>query len=169
MKVLMLALVLVLVLSSCTSTRFVGTNPSKYQKDSINYAEIEKKTAGKSIDVTFRDGHQYACVGISIAADSMRYQLESDQREYVVATRDVRRIVISSYTGGAVAGFMFGAFIGGSLGWGFGRLTARGDMSDIDVALSTLAGTCGGAVGGLLYGGIHGDIAIYEISPERTP
>jgi len=48
MKVLMLALVLVLVLSSCTSTRFVGTNPfENIRRIRLIMQEIRKKTSRK--------------------------------------------------------------------------------------------------------------------------
>ena len=161
---LVVIVVALLSLSGCTSTRYVGAFPVKTHRDSLDYSEVSRLISGRDITVFMRDGKIFPATGIRVTTDSVGFYKRTNQVELAVGTADVAGIEVTNYLSAVFMGSLLGTVGGVTAGFATGQLLTAGHSSDADMAVG-IAGLFGGLVGmvgGTVYGGIHGNVRIYE-------
>lgn len=169
-RVVVIATVLVLLLSGCTSTLIVGGEGERSEKGQLTYREVQDRLRGKTVRVILMSGQEFSGTIGGIANDSVRLWNDHGADWVAIPTHEVRGIEKTDRGGGGLLGFLGGAFGGLLVGGAVGEVLTPhgGDMRGLGVALYAVGGACVGAVGGTIYGVSHGIVNSYQFRGESV-
>jgi uncharacterized protein YceK len=163
----LLVVLIVFTLTGCATMRVVDTQaPSPY-------AEVNKATQGRVVQVQLADGRTLEATDLDVAPDVASY-VDADGQMHTVATDTIEQIRLVRHGRGALEGLgiglMMGAASGAMVGLASGSTCDEGDLF-CDPGFFALAfGALGGAAGslvGLAAGSVRGHHTVYHLRVDE--
>ncbi len=170
LRTLLFVLILGCVVSSCTSTRFVGQDATVSRNDTLTYGETHRRLRTHSGRVYLTDGKQMFGDIDQVKADSV-FIIEKHSKSVVaIPSKAIQRIEHTDRVGGLLGG-LFGGTAGGFLaGAGVGALisAARNERTGIGTVVFAVFGASIGAFVGTVYGVSQGMVHVYQFREETV-
>ena len=144
-KQIVISLVLVCYISSCTSIRMIHQEPKTSFLDQVSKIPTDRHGL-----IVLLNGREYNGYVISIAADSTSWTDSEKVKIHTVATSELREIIFTNRGKGATQGFLVGATTGFALG--FLLVEMDSEEYDLEQGFHYAVGGFLGAVSALLIG-----------------
>jgi len=163
-------LILGCLVSSCTSTRFVGQKTTVSRNDTLTYGETHRRLQSSVACVYLTDNQEMLRNVVQITSDTVYVSETRTSPVVAIPIGAVQRIERIDRVGGFVGGFFGGIAVGLLAGGGVGSLmgAAKGENIGFAAAVFAVLGAGVGALAGPVYGVIHGIVHVYQFQDESV-